>query len=106
MGAEKYYNVAHLTQFCSKIPHRTKCGRRAGAVLVDVVYGSPPKATNRNISPDEEEMIERICNELRQDSKEDFDISNFSAGRHLHLCVNSQLLGMAFFQNKCDLKCC
>lgn len=36
---------------------------------------------SRNISPDEEDMIEKICNELRQDSqKVDFDISNFSAG--------------------------
>ena len=37
--------------------------------------------SSRNISPDEEDMIEKICNELRQDSqKVDFDISNFSAG--------------------------
>ena len=38
-------------------------------------------ATHRNISPDEEEMIENICHEIRQDpTKDDFDMSSLSAG--------------------------
>ena len=41
-------------------------------------------ATHRNISPDEEEMIEKICHEIRQDpTKDDFDMSSLSAGMYL-----------------------